>query len=368
MIHPKITKAKVSLIISQPFFATLALGMKYIECNTIKTADTDGKCIRYNPKFVDELTQDQVTGLIAHEVLHPGFLHHTRRNGRDPKKWNRACDYPINHILKESGFALPDGGLINPKFSGLSAEEIYNLLPDDPKDKDKDSGNDPGGCGGVEDSPAQTQSEAIQIEAEQKQLMIQAATIAKQQGKLPAHLQRLVDEVLQPVINWRDVLNTFLTEKTRNDYTWSKPSKRFLSMGLYLPTLESIDRGEFVLMVDTSGSIDQNLLNEFAGEMQSILSESAKKLTVIYVDTEVNEVQEFECDDEVKLNPIGGGGTDFKPGFDYLDENGLQPAAIVYFTDGYCSSFPVQSDYPVLWATYENKSFAPPFGEVIHVK
>lgn len=366
----QITKAKVQLILTNPFFATLALNMEFHEDSTIDTACTDGKSIRYNPDFVNKLSLDQTKGLIAHECLHPGMLHNVRRQGRDPQKWNIACDYAINPLLTQSGFVLPEGGCNSPQYADKSAEEIYNLLPDMPKDKDgqsKGSGNDPGGNGGVGDANASSQAEVQQIEQEAKLLMSQAAQTAKMQGNLPAHLERLVNQLLEPVVDWHTILSQFLTELAKNDYTFRKPSRRYLSQGLYLPSLESIEKGRFALLVDTSGSIDEKVLNEFAAEIQGILSESAHNLTVIYVDAEVAGMEEFEPDEQINLHPAGGGGTDFKPGFEYIQDNDIDPACVVYFTDGCCNSFPRDPGYPVLWATVDNKQFSPPFGEVIHL-
>lgn len=378
MQHDKVTKAKVQLILSQPFFATLALSMKFIEDNTIETACTDGESIRYNSEFINSLDVEKTKGLIAHEVMHVASLHHTRRNGRDADKWNIACDYAINQLLKDSGFTLPEGGLINPAYKNKSSEEIYKLLPDQPKDKNNQgNGNsgggknsDPGKCGGVSDAPAKTQTEMQQKEAEAKQLVAQAATVARQQGKLPAHLERLIGEVMQARVNWKDVLNNFITEITRNDYTFSFPSKRYLSQGLYLPSLRSIEKGKFIFIVDTSGSVWSyvQLLESIFSEMQSILSEIAETITVYYVDTKIHgEPIEYESDEMLNMNPIGGGGTDFKPAFDHITKNGIEAAAIVYFTDGYCNSFPTDPGIPTLWATYENKNFSPPFGEVVKI-
>lgn len=369
-----VTKAKVRLILDNPFFATLALRMQYIEANAdpngmaIETACTDGKNVYYNPGYIESLTIDEVTGLMAHECLHPASLHHTRQGGREGERWNMACDYAINPLLIESKFVLPKGGLINPAFADMSAEQIYDLLPPSPP-KGNGNGNghsDPGKSGGVMPAKCSTESERTEIEAEMKQALAQAATIAKQQGKLPAHLERLIGEILAPKINWREELSRFLTEVLNSDYTFSKPNKRYAHLGLYLPALESIQTGDFILMVDTSGSIDEKQLNEFAGEMHDILRTFGKGFTVLFVDADLQAVQEIE-DEFCELTPKGGGGTDFRPGFEWVDEQGLSPSCVVYFTDGQCSSFPKAPEYPTLWATYDNKRFSPPFGEVVHV-
>lgn len=363
-----ITKAKVQLILDQPFYAMLALRMKYNEAPEIETASTDGHQIKYNPAFIESLTLDEVKGLIAHEVMHVASLHHTRRAGRDPKQWNVACDYAINPLIEQSNLKLPPGALKNPQFNGKSAEEIFSLLPppDPNQDPNQDPGNDPGQSGGVEDAPAQTESERNQEEAQIKQAVAQAETIAKQQGSIPGHLQRLINDILAPTVNWREVLARFLDQIDRNDYSWKKPNPRFAHMGLYLPTLESLTVGKFVLMVDTSGSVDGNLLNQFAAEMSEIATAWNVGFTVLHIDTEVNHVQNFEEGDTIE--PQGGGGTDFKPGFTWIEENDEEPAAVIYFTDGECNSYPrTAPEYPVLWAVYGYmaKTFTPPFGEVV---
>lgn len=372
-----ITKAKVQLILDQPFYAMLALRMKFQPSEAVPTAATDGVSILYNPGFIEGLTIDEVKGLIAHEVTHVSSLHHTRRNGRDMERWNMACDYAINPLIEKSDLKLPPGALINPAYSGKSAEEIFSLLPppqEKPQDKQQPGDGqgqgapDPGKCGAVQDAPVKSESERTQVEAEVKQAIAQAATIAKQQGKLPAHLERLIHDVLAPAVNWREVLARFLDQIDRNDYTWTKPNKRYLHAGLYMPALESLTVGKFVLIVDTSGSVDEDILRQFAGEISEIAQAWNVGFTVLHVDTHVNHVQEFEPGDTIE--PRGGGGTDFRPGFDWIAENEVEPAAAIYLTDGHCNSYPQQApQYPVLWGVYGDmaRTFEPKFGETVPI-
>ena len=267
--------------------------------------------------------------------------------------------------------------MFNPDFANKAAEHIYNLIPkpepqpggnqDKNGSSNNDAGNNPGEFGEVEDAPAQSESEKSEEEAKMKQVLSQAVTIAKRQGNLPAGLERFINEILKPKIDWREVLAHFLVEITRNDYTWKKPNTRYLQMGLYLPCLESEEPGKVVLIVDTSGSIDEDLLNQFAGEANDIATTFGNTLTVIYVDTKVCGVQDIEPDEPVKLNAKGGGGTDFRPGFNYIEEQDLQPRAVVYITDGCCTRFPAPPDYPVLWAQFGDAEFTTPFGEVVTI-
>lgn len=365
----KIIKAKVQLILEQPFFATLALSMKYLPDNGIKTAITNGKQVNYNPAYIEALSLDEIKGVLAHEVMHTAMLHHIRRNYRDPYKWNQAADYAINPLLLSSGFVLPANCLFAKEYENKSAEQIYDLLPDLPEpdrnSKKENSQDDNGGTGDVMDAPADTNS--YEAEAEMKEALAQAAMVAKRQGKLPAYLERMVKEVLEPRISWHEVLARFLAEITKNDYSWKKPSTRYLYNELYLPSLETEETGKVILIADTSVSIKQALLNQFAGEAQDIANTFNTALQIIYVDTKVNAVQDIERDEPVNLQPKGGGGTDFRPGFEYIETNDLQPKAVVYLTDGECDLFPEEPDYPVLWAQFGNAEFLPPFGETVQV-
>jgi predicted metal-dependent peptidase len=361
----KILKAKVGLVLEQPFFATLLLRTPVVEDTTVETACTNGKRISYNPTFIDGLTLDQCKGCLAHEVLHGALLHHTRRNNRDLKKWNVACDYAINPMVLDASMQLPEGSLVDDSFKDMSVEKIFSMLPPDPPPENGNDKPDPGNCGAVEDAPANSQSEITEQEAEMKQALAQAVAVAKRAGKLPAGMERLIQEVLEPKIHWQEVLARFITEIVRNDYSFKKPNARFLHTGFYLPTLENEEVGRVVLIVDTSGSITAEQINEFGAEMQDICNTFGIGFTVIFVDYKVANVQEFEKDEPLNLKPKGGGGTDFIPGFDYIEENDLQPKAVVYFTDGQCSSFPEAPDYPVLWAQNSGVKFNPPFGEVI---
>jgi predicted metal-dependent peptidase len=358
-VSEKIIKGKTLLLQKQPFYASLVLKMVLEECLTIETADVDGKTIRYNPGFIDQLDDRRVAGLLAHEVMHVALLHHTRRNRREPKKWNQACDYAINPILIKDGMKLPEGGLIDDQFDGMSAEQIYTLLPD----CDENTGP---GFGEVIDT-AGTPTEKDQAEANARGAVAQAMLDAQMRGKLSADLERLVQEALTVKVNWREALARFVTELTQNDYSWSRPSRKTLYLRIYLPVLESPEAGSIILIADTSASIDDELLSQFACEIKGIADTFKVRLLVIYVDTSVKSTQEFEFGEDIDLKPRGGGGTDFKPGFEYIDEHDLGPRAVVYLTDGECDSYPDEPEYPVLWARFGYCSFDPPFGEKIQI-
>src|SRR5260221_71491 len=255
---------------------------------------------------------------------------------------------------------LPAGGLVNSPFFGMTAEQIYERIPEVPEDADA-------GFGEVMDSPTGggTKSEK---EAEGRSALAQALTAARLSGEeISDDLARIVKQALQPQVDWREALAAFVTETVRGDYTWAKPAVRFLHQGLYLPMLESTETGRIILIVDTSGSIDGELIDQFGGEVKSIADIFCVQLTVIYVDTEVRAVQAFEPGEDIHLKPRGGCGTDFRPGFAYIEKHKLEPRAVVYLTDGECISYPTEPGYPVFWYMFGNSYVTPPFGKVIQI-
>jgi len=385
----KITKARSSLVLTAPFFASLSLKMKLVEDPDCQTLWTDGKSMGYNPAFIAPLPSEEVKGLICHEVMHVACRHNTRRGLRDHRQWNIACDFAVDPIVKSAGYRQPWEN-IHPLYQNWEAEKIFQDLyqkPDDQKEgddskngcqngPDADHQDYPCGCGEVRDLPGKnggkaSEAEKRQDEQEQKIAVQQAAQIARSQGNLPASLQRFVSELTEPRIPWREVLARFLTENARNDYSWKRPNVRYLHQGLYLPELKNPELGQIALLLDTSGSISQKDLDDFGSEMQGILAAYQTELIVLYVDADVQGHEILSSrDTDFRLELKGGGGTDFRPGYEWLEENGHQPAAAIYLTDGYCSSFPeAEPDFPTLWALIQpNERFRPPFGEtlVIH--
>ena len=365
----KLSKAKTQLLLGEPFFASIAMGMDYVADTSIKTANTNGKRVAYNPDFVEQHDLDEVAFTLAHEVMHVSQMHHLRQGHRDGKKWNKACDYAINPILQDCGFKVIEGALLDDQYKNMSAEQIYNMLPDEPEEEGGGEGDgDPGGCGGVEPPPdAKSQADKTIEEDNVREMVDQAMNNARKQGKLPAWLERVIQLGAQPKVDWKEVLARFLSDIVHNDYSFSKPNSRYLHTGFYLPALENEEVGDIIMIVDTSGSINEELLDKFGVEMQEVCNSFGKGFKVIYVDAKVQGTQDIEPDGPVQLHAHGGGGTDFRPGFEWLDEQGITPKALVYFTDGICWDFPETPDYEVLWALYGTHDFQPPFGEVVNI-
>lgn len=359
----KLAKAKTALILEHPFVGTIALSMPFIFDDTLNppTAATNGKRIKFHPEFVDSLTDEEVKFLVAHECFHPMMEHNFRRGERTPRRWNQAADYVINKLLTDEGIGkMPKHGLLSDAIYNAghgTSEGIYNILPEDQE------GDDPlDNCEDGEGSPAEQQQE----QAEWKVKVAQAAQAAKMMGKMSANMQRLVDEVLQPKVDWRDVLQRFLVKARTDQRSFSRFNRRFIAQGLYLPSVSGEQMGEVCFAVDCSGSIDQKTVSQFAAEIRRVKEDlMPSRIHVLYFDSEVSHVESYGPDDELDIKPHGGGGTDFAPVFAKIIEEGIEPVAIVFLTDLCCYSFGDQPDAPVLWVTTDPGKA--PFGDVVEM-
>lgn len=364
----KLTKARINLLINHPFFASILLRMPCVERTDIPTMAVDGVSLYYNADFVEKTPFDELVGVLAHEAMHIACLHHLREGARNHEKFNRAADYAINPLIEDARLSLPKDRLRKKEYDGKSAEEIYSLMPDNGQESGQGQGQgDFGGCGQVMPYPSKDPSAMAEQEQQVKIAVAQATQYAKTCGKLPDSIERMVGNLLEPSVDWREVLKRFVQDVARNDYTFRRPNQRYIATGFYLPTLYNEELGQITVAIDTSGSITQDELVEFASELNGIMSEyQGVRLTVIYCDAEVAHVDEYEGDMPVNLTMHGGGGTDFKPPFDWVEKNEHQPKCMVYFTDGCCNSFPEIPEYPTLWLA--TQKFNPPFGELIPLR
>ncbi len=378
----KLRYARTVLTVSSPFFGTLALNtpvyFRKPEESPIPTAWTDGLNVYFNTAFADSLTREEFTAVYMHELLHIAFLHVPRRYNRKPQKWNVAADYAINWIIAQEAervrqlfgsikFQLPKDALLDKNFANMSAEQIYAVLPDD---EFEGGGGGSGGGGGGQDT---THGDILQEDvsasnsgavAEVMQRVAAAAQAAKLRGSIPAGVDRLVEEVLNPPLDWRRELAA-IVEHFPADFTFNPPDRRFHDYDFVVPSLGG-DKVEVVLAFDTSGSIGDDELKLYLSEAYGILNQfDHVKVRVIMCDAAVHLDEEYEGQ-AVKFNFKGGGGTDFRPVFERLEETET-PRALVYFTDGY-GVFPDEPpSYPVLWVLTPN-SIDPnkvPFGKVV---
>jgi len=360
----RLSKAKTNLILGHPFIGSIALNMPMELSDEVPTAATNGKRVLYNPEFIADLTDEQLTFLVAHECMHPMLEHNYRRGERDPVKWNKAADYVINKLLVDEGIGkFIEGGCLDDNIynnGGGTSDGIYSLLPD----SDDGDGGNIGGTGQDLQDGTGSQAEQAQEAAEWKIKVAQAAQAAKMMGKLSANMSRLVDEVLKPKVDWREVLQRFVQKAKTDQRTFARPNRRFLTQGLYMPTTSGENLGELVFAVDMSGSISQDEVNQFSAECRTVFEDGRpEKLHFIFFSHEVCAHDTIGRDDDFVFNARGGGGTAFSPVFQHIEQEGLDPVGIVFLTDLYCDDFGDAPDCPVLWVTTGREEA--PFGEIV---
>lgn len=365
----QMSDARRAMVLDHPFFGVLGLKLEMIEDHQEETLATDGKRLFYNSSFVESLSRDELMGVIAHEVLHCSNGHVWRREGRDPRKWNKACDYAINPIVLDAGMVLPEGCLVNPDYAGKSAEEIFALLQSDDEgldssDSKESEKSDGSNCGKVLDCPP---TDSPEIQADWSSAVLTAAKYAESAGKLPNGIDRLIQRIKNPPQDWRSILRRFVQSSSQNDYSWKQPNGRYLHAGIYMPKLHAESMGVMVVAVDTSGSIDDVILGQVEKEIDSIsLEMRPEKIVVLYCDNQIRGTQEFMGDDLISLSPKGGGGTDFCPVFEWVEQEGITPACLVYLTDMFGTFPEYPPSYPVLWADTAGYKKAP-WGEKVEV-
>ncbi len=437
--HESMQKARSKLLLSHPFFGSLALKLTLkadVHCQDLWT---DGKTLAYNPLFISVLSPEQVMGVQAHEILHLACGHHVRRKNRDAKLWNKACDLAINGMLLEAGFSLPTAYNKDTSYAHMSVDAIYvelkRLLDEEvhggakdaqsleqsdaegenvrstdegqeqedaqeeqaasgsgktAKDKssmqeeDSDNANtsaDTQGdtkqeskadfSGEVIDHPLLSQESVEQQEQAERESLVnlsQALQSAQHFGDIPLSMWRVLQESLQPTLDWRILLQRFIENCNEGDYTWSVPNRRYISQDIYLPSRQEERLQCIALAVDCSGSIDKNLLNLFCSELESILEAYDCDLFICYHDTLVKSHKIYAREDRpLQLFPEGGGGTDYRHIPQYLEKESPHPKCLLWFTDLECASFPEEPPYPVLWISSKMPKRPPPFGEVIYL-
>ena len=396
----RLTRARTALLLDHPFFGALLLRLRLVECAGIETMATDGVTLFYNPSFLDGLSDRELVGVLAHEVMHPAMQHHTRRGERKPHLWNVACDHAINPILTTADLALPEGALNDPRFAGMNAERIYSLLDREDESErpqstpspqsnnasgagESDQASDsesaptvpstPGGFGQVLDAPnpdhpgePATDSQRSLQSQEWRIAVEQAQRTALAAGKIPAGMKRMVEQARHAPVDWREALRRFFSQTVPQDYRWTPPNRRFVWAGLYLPGLHREGIGEIAIGVDCSGSISNKLLSKFSAEVDAIAAESRPELVrVLYCDAAIQRVDEFTAGEKIELNPVGGGGTDFRPVFTYLEERQIEPRCLIFLTD-LAGSFPDETPpYPVIWAATSDRTA--PFGQTVAI-
>jgi predicted metal-dependent peptidase len=347
----KFSKAKSLLILDHPFFGAAVARRPVMWDDNIPTASMSANGqMKINPSFAEPLTVKQLQFLLAHEAMHFMLSHSLRRKHRDPKAWNIACDKVINDTLIDAGIGeFIEGGVTLRDARNYASEELY--------DENDNGGDGPGGTGNDIGDPTDDEGNALdssqmhELEAQAKVEMLQNAKVAKMMGKLPASIERMIDELVAIHTPWHEILERYMQAKVKDDYSWSRPNRRLIGQNIYLPGQAYVPKmGEVVVVIDTSGSIGQVELNEFNAHVNRIMEMCGpERVHVMYVDSEINHVDTYEPEDfPITCTPHGGGGTDLEVAYKYIDEQGIDPECVVFLTDGY-TDFTNAPRYPVVW-------------------
>jgi predicted metal-dependent peptidase len=383
--------ARVGLLLKASFFGNLATRLKLVNADEwCSTAATDGRNFYYNSRFIKMLRPKEIEFLFGHEVLHCVYDHFGRRGERDHQLFNIANDYCVNadlikHRVGEKITTVPC--LHNPKYDGMSSEEIYDILYekaekldigklldqmiDEHLDGEGDEEQDGEGNGDEKEGkgrPKLTAEERQQIKDEIKEAMLAAAATVDGAGNLPAGVKRLIQELTEPQMNWRELLRMQLESTIKSDYTWMRASRKGWHMDAVMPGMKVDPMIDIAVALDASGSISEKMLKDFLGEIQGIMdSFPAYKIHVFTFDTEAYNPAQYDsdnlddiCDYEVK----GGGGTDFDDIYSYLKENEIEPKRLVVFTDGYpFGSWGDENYADTVWILHGTTTIEPPWGQ-----
>jgi predicted metal-dependent peptidase len=381
----RLVTSRISLLLKHSFFGNLATRLRLINADEwCTTAATDGLNFYYNSRFIMMLRPKEVDFLVGHEVLHVVYDHMGRRDHRDPEIWNIADDYAVNADLKRhkiGEFITTVPALYEAKYDGKPAEEIYEDLMknvqyiniDDLLDKMLDDhldgeGDDEGAGGGGKGKgrPKLSEAEKEQIRQEVKQSIINAAQ-QSDAGSVPVGVQRMIKQMTDPVMPWRELIQTNLTSAIRSDYSWMRPSRRGWHMDAIMPGMNPGEEIDVTIMIDMSGSISNKQGMQFISEVAGMMDIfDGFKIHIACFDTQVYNPKDYTSEnldtiDDYEL--AGGGGTDFDCIFKYLKEEAIVPNRLIVFTDGYPFGSWGDPDYcDTTWIIHGDPNPNPPFG------
>jgi predicted metal-dependent peptidase len=377
-IIDKIIVARVGLLLRHPFFGNMATRLKIEEgTEWMGTAATDGRTIYFNRKFFEPLSVKQVEFVIAHEILHNVFDHMSRRESRNPKIFNIAADYCVNGQLVRDriGEHNIEGITIfhDAKYYGMGAEEVYDKIFDEMGEQELEAlgqlldDHIDWGEKGKDGQPKYSKEELKQIRDEIREATMQAAQAAGA-GNTPASVQRMIKELTEPKMNWREILRQQIQSTIKNDYSFMRPNRKGWHMNAILPGTQFQETIDICVAIDMSGSIGDDQAKDFLSEIKGIMQEYKDfKIKVWCFDTRVYNEADFDgynIDEFDYYEPMGGGGTEFDANWEYMKENDIQPKKFIMFTDGYpWGSWGDENYCDTVFIIHGNNSIVPPWGE-----
>lgn len=390
-VREKLITARVGLLLRASFFGNLATRLKLVNADEwCPTAATDGRNFYYNTRFVNMLKPKEIEFLFGHEVLHCVYDHFGRRGDRDPQLFNIANDYCVNGDLKKhrvGEFITSVPCLYDQKYEGMSSEEIYDILYENAEkidigslidkllDEHMDGDDDGNGNGDGEDGdkdgkgrPKLSAAERQKIRDEIKEAVLAAAAASDGAGNLPAGVKRIIQDMTEPKMNWRELLRMQLESTIKSDYTWMRNSRRGWHMDAVMPGMKLDPMIDIAISIDASGSMSEAILKDILSETAGIMEQfPAYRIHVVSFDTEVYNPQQFDSENLDSITDyeiMGGGGTDFDCVFNYFKENEIEPKRHIMFTDGYpFGSWGDENYCDTVFILHGTTSVVPPWGQ-----
>ena len=380
----KIIVARIGLLLRHPFFGNMATRLKIVDASDwCQTAATDGRNLFYSRPFFEKLSPKEVEFVVAHEILHNVFDHISRTEGRNRGIWNAAIDYCTNgQLVRDRIGEQPKDIKIfhDPKHYNKSAEQVYDEIYEKMDEEslsalgqllDEHIDWEGDGAGGDKDGkgkgrPQYSKDELRKIRDEVREATIAAAQAAGA-GNTPAEIQRMIRDLTEPKMNWRQILRQQIQSTIRNDYTFSRPSRKGWHTGAILPGMNFDETIDICISIDMSGSISDAQAKDFLTEIKGIMDEYKDyNIKVWCFDTRVYNEQDFDAysgNDIVEYEPMGGGGTDFMANWEYMKEHDINPKKFIMFTDGYpWDSWGDESYCDTVFIIHGTTSIVPPWG------
>ena len=377
----KLSQAKSKLLVDHPYFGTLAAKLDVVINDDIEAFKSNGVKLEINSDYLEGLELSEMEFVFANGAMHASLAHETRKNNRSGWLWQMATDMAINDMLVQNGLDMPYGAEYRERFTGMYAEEIYAELKDDILRDDEDLEYEADDEDDVQKKENEEQKEGevqlsdkeikeqLQEEILQEQLLAEEAIAALESkmkmGEAPESIERFFELENFGKIDWRDELRVAIDKYFRDDYVVMPPSKKLLYSGIYLPSNVS-QTFRLVIAIDSSGSVDEELLNSFLGEVNFLMTLVQNyQIELIVCDDKIHTHKTFYSGDTLEVALVGGGGTDFRPVFKFIESEFDDVKLLLYFSDleGF---FPSEvPSYQVKWVSQKAKKV--PFGEIIEL-
>jgi len=390
----KLITSRVGLLIRSPFYGNLVTRMKLINSDDwLATIATDGRNFYYNSEFVNKLPLRQMEFGMGHEVLHAIYDHMGRREHRDARLYNVACDFAVNADLIKGKIGdrinvVPI--LYDEKYEGWSSEAIYDdlmenmdqmgkeklcsmvldeHLDDDGDGDDGDSDGESNGDGNRSGSrPKISREERQQIKDELRQAMLAAAQAAGI-GNCPAGIQRILKDLTEPKLNWRDLIQQQVQSTIKSDFTWMRPSRKGWHIDAILPGVKPGERIDVAVAIDQSGSINEKQARHMLSEVKGIMEQFDEYAIHVWTfDTKIYNPQIYTNDSDEQIEDYdiqGGGGTDIGANWEFMRENDISPRQFVVFTDMYSDTFGDADYCPTIFVVFDNPNPPHPHGIIV---